>query len=76
MGYEIFINASYRNNLSSLAYKSYYILSFALQDFNSDLSEYKFLANSEYTLRWSQKIMPYNEDQYFILHPSIGILAN
>lgn len=71
MGYEIFINASYRNNLSSLAYKSYYILSFALQDFNSDLSEYKFLANSEYTLRWSQKIMPYNRDQYFILHPSI-----
>ena len=69
MGYDIFINASYRSSLNSFAHKNYYVLSFALDNFDTDISEYHFLANSEYTLRWSQDLMPYNDSQYSLLHP-------
>ena len=71
IGYDIFVNSSFQSLLQSYANESFYVLSFALDNKNTFLSEYIFLPNSSYTLKWCKKHMEFESNFFKILHPCI-----
>lgn len=67
----IFVNSTYRSNLVSYAYLSFYLVSFPHPSPPPKLvSSYRFLFNSEYSMNWGKKYWPNHAGD--ILYPIIG----
>jgi GT2 family glycosyltransferase len=71
--YDIFVNSTYMSELKSLAPSSFYLVSFPSKTPTVEfLNSYKFLANSEYTSDWMEKMWGKGNYCSEILYPAVS----